>query len=148
MINNNACVKLKVNAKAHLCGRSRGTFKGLSKTTFDLPKSESSLDQPTTVAGQARQYFDDHNVMPVVQGLLEALIRDKPDEPFHYIAAFMDRLSYMKSAPEQAGDVFGKPKATDKVGDVIEEVRVHEGALDVDKASPPQETEVAKAAPP
>merc|ERR1712137_1403647 len=83
--------------------------------------------------------------MPVVQGLLEALIRDKPDEPFHYIAAFMERLSYVKSTPEQVCDMLAKSGAPEKVGDVVEEPPLHEG-LDVVKASPPHEIDVAKAA--
>jgi len=108
-------LKLQIRSAPHLCGRSRqelkvGASAPLSTNVPEMPLKEPAPTMPAELtaqsaawpelqqaqqgaAVQARQYFDNHNIMRLVQALLEALIRDQPQEPFSYIGTFMDRLS-------------------------------------------------------
>mmetsp|Transcript_42108 Transcript_42108/g.78794 ORF Transcript_42108/g.78794 Transcript_42108/m.78794 type:complete len:327 (-) Transcript_42108:58-1038(-) len=117
-------LKLRVTGMPQLCGRSRQELKigssvlgpGDQDANAQLPGEQASsaaagkessadpMDLMQIGAGataQARQYFDEHNVMRVVQALLEALIRDQPAEPFEFIAAFMDSLSEVRRKAAQ-----------------------------------------------
>lgn len=94
-------LKLSIRTAPQLCGRTRQELKvGPSAPLPDAPAKEPPAAVSAELAAgwqgaaaQARQYFDNHNVMRLVQALLEALIRDQPSEPFLYIGTFMDRLS-------------------------------------------------------
>jgi len=81
-------LSFRVGNKPLLCGRARAETK--DKAAPELNK----LAVPA--AAQARRYFDEHNIMRLVQALLEALIRDQPEDPFEYIEAFWGRLSLGK----------------------------------------------------
>lgn len=113
-------VKLKVTSDLRLCGRTRQELKGASSAlippallvteeadNWSRKSAQGSLHENSggDACGQdcsrkassteeARQYFDFHNIMRLVQALLEALIRDQPSEPFDYIGSFMGRLSH------------------------------------------------------
>lgn len=81
-------LSFRIGNKPLLCGRVRADNK--DKAGPELNK----LAVPA--AAQARRYFDEHNIMRLVQALLEALIRDQPEDPFEYIEAFWGRLSIGK----------------------------------------------------
>jgi len=81
-------LSFRIGNKPLLCGRARADTK--DKAAPELNK----LAVPA--AAQARRYFDEHNIMRLVQALLEALIRDQPEDPFDYIEAFWARLSLGK----------------------------------------------------
>lgn len=130
-------LSLRVTSMPQLCGRSRQELKtgssGLGTADQDVSGQSQQGDQASSAAMgkeptatdpmemlqigsgatvQARQYFDDHNVMRVVQALLEALIRDQPAEPFEFIAAFMDSLSEgrRRVVQESPSEVAGKTR--------------------------------------
>jgi len=81
-------LSFRIGNKPLLCGRQRSENK--DKAGPELNK----LAVPA--AALARRYFDEHNIMRLVQALLEALIRDQPEDPFEYIEAFWGRLSLGK----------------------------------------------------
>lgn len=82
-------VQLRISSKPLLCGRARSDVKD---PAGEQPEQLGGEDASGSAA-QARRYFEGHNVMPVVQALLEALLRDQPEEPHRYIAAFMESIA-------------------------------------------------------
>lgn len=89
-------LKLRVKNAPRLCGRAKPLGKQLNAAEpLDGHIKESELispDSPLGVAAQSRRYLDEHNILQVVQVLLEALVTDQPEEPREYIASFLDRL--------------------------------------------------------
>mmetsp|Transcript_98003 Transcript_98003/g.189226 ORF Transcript_98003/g.189226 Transcript_98003/m.189226 type:complete len:350 (-) Transcript_98003:260-1309(-) len=98
-----AQLHLRVSTRPLLCGRNRAEGKA-----NDPIKSMENMEDPLQgAAAQARRYFDDHNVMRLVQALLEALVRDQPDDPWEYMGKFWDCLSSsnQESIKKQEPDV-------------------------------------------
>lgn len=131
-------VRLRVANKPSLCGRARAEGKDkvrgrslpapASKTcegavpelgkASALGKLEHEDDLSLGAAAvQARRYFEDHNVMRLMQALLEALVREQPAEPFTYIATFMDRLSTSQVASLKAAMAAGAVGVRDPTAD-------------------------------
>jgi hypothetical protein len=127
-------VTLKVKSNFHLCGRSRqeprnGTSANVSRELPQKPdeamvgiqdkQMQNSPIFQSTVA-EARQYFDDHNVMRCIQALLEALIREQPSEPLEFISIFMERLSRQLRS-EQAAEIQkeAEPKGVGSRSDAV-----------------------------
>lgn len=134
---------LQVKGMPQLCGRSRQELKIGSSVMGARDQDTSAQDWSAQVAGdassaaagkkfgeesvdlmqigtgataQARQYFDDHNVMRVVQALLEGLIHHQPAEPFEFIATFMDSCSEVrrKTASESQNPEVGRKMREDQ----------------------------------
>eukprot|EP00444_Apocalathium_aciculiferum_P054414 CAMPEP_0183594624 /NCGR_PEP_ID=MMETSP0371-20130417/172016_1 /TAXON_ID=268820 /ORGANISM="Peridinium aciculiferum, Strain PAER-2" /LENGTH=308 /DNA_ID=CAMNT_0025806357 /DNA_START=31 /DNA_END=954 /DNA_ORIENTATION=- len=42
---------------------------------------------------QAKTFFEDHNLLSVMQAMLEAMAREQPDDPWDFVAEFMERLA-------------------------------------------------------
>lgn len=105
---------LRVTGKPLLCGRTRAELK--LHAQVGAKALEPTEDLLQGAAAQARRYFDEHNVMRLVRVLLEALIRDLPEDPLDYIAAFMDRLAGGK---EPVVEVASEPQVR---GSMLEDV--------------------------
>lgn len=84
---------LRIAAKPQICGRSRGaTAAAAMKSSGPEGKAFDVCDNQEKTAVQVGQYFDDHNMKPVVQALLEAIVREKPADPRDFIAQFMESV--------------------------------------------------------
>merc|ERR1740121_185497 len=109
---------LRVANKPALCGRPMPTSPTkqaaerkaaavavAAAVTGTRAELDEELTQGAASTVQARRYLDDHNVMRLVQALLEALIREQPQDPFEYVAKFMDLMSSSRAGgpiPAQA----------------------------------------------
>lgn len=90
-------IQLQVRGKPLLCGRTRAQLRtAVEAATATAAKQEGDTPQSTTA--QVRDYFNNHNIMRVVQALLEALVREQPQDPAGYIADFMDRVALQQQA--------------------------------------------------
>eukprot|EP00811_Abedinium_folium_P015718 NODE_2466_length_2207_cov_4.612019.p1 GENE.NODE_2466_length_2207_cov_4.612019~~NODE_2466_length_2207_cov_4.612019.p1 ORF type:complete len:715 (-),score=243.12 NODE_2466_length_2207_cov_4.612019:62-1897(-) len=99
-----AWLELKVTSSPQLCGRLRSDLKATAAAVAEAtPKpdgGDGTDDAPRSAA--SRQYCDEHAIMPVIQGMLEALLREQPADPLAYINKFMSRLARQ---PEESGEV-------------------------------------------
>eukprot|EP00928_Gymnodinium_smaydae_P022941 TRINITY_DN19111_c0_g1_i1.p1 TRINITY_DN19111_c0_g1~~TRINITY_DN19111_c0_g1_i1.p1 ORF type:complete len:1626 (-),score=317.09 TRINITY_DN19111_c0_g1_i1:167-5044(-) len=87
-------LRLHVAAAPQLCGRIHASEKASSSRA--MPEGRGERPPAESATSAAKEYLEEHNVLPVVQALLELLARDKPEKPKEYIAAFMQRLSEAK----------------------------------------------------
>eukprot|EP00927_Polykrikos_kofoidii_P003892 TRINITY_DN11561_c0_g1_i1.p1 TRINITY_DN11561_c0_g1~~TRINITY_DN11561_c0_g1_i1.p1 ORF type:complete len:970 (+),score=222.04 TRINITY_DN11561_c0_g1_i1:92-3001(+) len=114
-------LKLAVSNEPWLCGRTRAEAKGATMRMpplAEVAEEKPEVDTVGAAARKARQFFDQHNIMHVVQALLEAIIRDRPDQPFEYISTFMDIMSRAQNSSKSraeleaaSGDASGMPAA-------------------------------------
>eukprot|EP00411_Alexandrium_monilatum_P061729 CAMPEP_0175535284 /NCGR_PEP_ID=MMETSP0096-20121207/24118_1 /TAXON_ID=311494 /ORGANISM="Alexandrium monilatum, Strain CCMP3105" /LENGTH=256 /DNA_ID=CAMNT_0016838073 /DNA_START=136 /DNA_END=904 /DNA_ORIENTATION=+ len=51
-----------------------------------LPPAEENVKESSTSAKEAKDYLEGHQVMQFVQALLQTLIKDKPTDPYSYMA--------------------------------------------------------------
>lgn len=99
---------LQVTNRPLMCGRKREELRTSSRREGHIsgvkPRLSAELDVQSSEAVQARCYFEDHNIMRVVQSMLEAILRDQPSDPREYIATFMDRISATNKQSKRCPD--------------------------------------------
>jgi len=105
-----------------------------------LPKDEDGRFPAAAVA--AKEYLESHNLLPFVRALLQTVVRDRPDDPFNFIAdQFRDASTQPCKPPRPTEDL---NKKTAEIPDVVESALQTQGVkigVDFDKLGPQEKQE-------
>lgn len=70
----------------------------LVRESGEAPPKEDAAAKKKAVAGSAEEYMEKHRVHSLLQGLLSGLIKDRPDDPYSYVAGQF-KSKAMEKAP-------------------------------------------------
>eukprot|EP00929_Paragymnodinium_shiwhaense_P105454 TRINITY_DN70485_c0_g1_i2.p1 TRINITY_DN70485_c0_g1~~TRINITY_DN70485_c0_g1_i2.p1 ORF type:complete len:271 (-),score=74.19 TRINITY_DN70485_c0_g1_i2:41-853(-) len=103
--NGRAALDLEVRAAPHLCGenyQSRASPEGATSLNDDGAANGTFDEKKASAAADARAYVAKFGLMGFLQELLQYVIRERPEDPYVFMAAYLTKVTGYKGTEHAA----------------------------------------------